>query len=554
MELMELMELLHSLRDFGIEEKCPNPERVLYLYQGWSAIGELLTLPRTELSQAIAMGLMAQLAAEPARFAQEAKMYGILLVATPQGERRVLKAFSGLLQGQAEFPGWVPPLPGRDRLAIIEQETLQQLQQYKQELERLQALPLRQDYEALDHTWQWQQALLNQSLKTRKQARQRQRQRYLESLDGQELMAALSNLERQSQGDSTAKQRWKEVRDQQLQPLLTEIQTADHQMQTLKQGRKDLSRQLQRHFHQAYVLSNFEGVSASIQSLFAQGPPTGTGDCCAPKLLHWAATHALTPLAMAEFWWAPGSPNRDRQSGQFYGACAERCQPMMGFLLSGLLPASTPDYFGELPILDQDDHLFVVDKPAGLLSVPGRTGDRQDSVLLRLQRQYPDLNLRAVHRLDQDTSGLLLIAKHLDSYRHYSHQFATAQVKKTYLAVLEKSINLSHGSINLPLWADLGDRPYQKVDYQRGKASLTEFKVIEADSNQTRILFYPHTGRTHQLRVHAAHPQGLQAPILGDRLYGSTLTHQRLHLHAQRLIIRDYTSEKKRNWQSFAPF
>jgi tRNA pseudouridine32 synthase / 23S rRNA pseudouridine746 synthase len=256
------------------------------------------------------------------------------------------------------------------------------------------------------------------------------------------------------------------------------------------------------------------------------------------------------PLAMAEFWF--GAANQDKIQGQFYGACSERCQPLMGFLLSGLTQSKQitdtsintaishkkiePNHhIPPLPIIYQDEYLIAVNKPAGLLSVPGRYYHNQDSVISRLRNFLPDETIIAVHRLDQDTSGILLLARNLDIYRQISQQFQQRTIRKVYEAVLSGLINAEKGVIELPLWGNPQNRPYQEVNFEHGKLSITHFEVINTQENYTRIEFIPLTGRTHQLRVHAADIRGLGIPILGDRLYGCSVGTSRLHLHAREL-------------------
>ncbi len=529
-----------------------------YWYEGYCPqTGKLLRLPRTDLAEAIARQLMQQLATDE-QYAREGKMYGVLLAATPTGETQVLKAFSGLLNGQNQVAGWVPPIPGREQVAFAETVTLAKLEAIKQELLALQDLPERSHHASLaqDFVNQWQ--TLTAQHAQRKQQRQHQRQHFYQTLTDADLAIALDQLDEQSRRDGIERRQFKQQRDAILQPLKQQIDQADARMQALKQQRKLLSRQLQAHMHATYSLTNFAGQSFSLQQLGIGGLPTGTGDCCAPKLLHYAATNHLKPLAMAEFWW--GSNTGDKVQGEFYGACVERCQPLMGFLLSGLgqavsLAESLLDTRLPVPILYEDEWLIAVNKPAGLLSVPGRYRDRQDSVLSRLRQSLPDsASLLPPHRLDQDTSGILLLAKDRPTYRHLSWQWQQRQVSKVYDAILAGNVAMVEGVIDLPLWGDPRDRPRQKVDWQRGKPSQTKFRVIAQKPDLTRVEFMPLTGRTHQLRVHAA--TGLGVPIWGDRLYSSDVnpSTKRLHLHARVLTLRHPQSGQMLHLEAETPF
>ncbi|RUR77131.1 pseudouridine synthase [Chlorogloeopsis fritschii PCC 9212] len=532
------MVILHKLSDFI--ESAINNLSPSYYYEGrCPQTGKLLKLPRTPLAEAVAYGLMRYLATDE-RYNSEGKMYGVLLVELPSGEQRVLKAFSGLLNGSSMVEGWVPPISGKDEIALDEARTLIQLEAIKQELITLKQLPERKQYETLSRELeqQWQQ--ISDRHRNCKQQRQEKRQILCETLTETALTVALEQLDAESRWQGIERRQFKRQRDEILQPLKQIIANADARIRELKQQRQALSRQLQTQMHAAYSLINFLGQSASLQQLMPGGSmPTGTGDCCAPKLLHYAAINRLKPLAMAEFWWGQPSKNQDKVQGEFYGACAERCQPLMGFLLSGL-PQRDLTVEGAiaqtLPIIYEDEWLIAVNKPPGLLSVPGRYRDRQDSVQSRLRHLLPDgMALMAVHRLDRETSGILLLARDLQTYRQLTQQFQQRQVHKVYEAILSGSVAIEKGAIELPLWGDPQQRPYQKVDWQRGKPSLTHFQVIATESNHTRIEFIPLTGRTHQIRVHAADPQGLGVPILGDRLYGCHADTNRLHLHAREL-------------------
>lgn len=522
-----------------------------YWYEGHCPqSGERLRLPRTKGVEAIAHTLMQYLATD-SRYAQEGKMYGVLLTETLTGEPQILKAFSGLLKGNSRVEGWVPPIPGRDQIALVEAQTLIQLDTIKNELIALQHRPEKLLYTAQmqEFATRLQQLVLRHD--QQKQERHHQRQIFLETLTGKALERALELLNEQSRQDGIERRNLKRQRTAVLQPLEQQVQQVSDRLRELKQQRKALSQQLQAQMHANYWLTNFAGESLSLQALIPGGAiPTGTGDCCAPKLLHYAATQKLKPLAMAEFWWGPSPPTGDKVQGEFYGACAERCQPLMGFLLSGLSAeadpgAETPTIDGPIgrinmaatvAIIYEDPWLIAVNKPAGLLSVPGRYRDRQDSVLNRLRYEGPNgMSLRTVHRLDQETSGILLLARDKQTHRHLSHQFQQRTVRKVYEAVLAGTVTQHQGMIELPLWGDPGDRPAQKVDEQRGKASITHFQAIATEQERTRVKFFPITGRTHQIRVHAADPRGLGVPVLGDRLYGCPVESDRLHLHAREL-------------------
>ncbi len=509
-----------------------------YWYTGYCPhSGELLKLPRTHSVEQIARNLMVELAREE-RYNREGKMYGVLLVETNPGEYYSIKAFSGLLNGEAIVAGWVLPIPGRDRVSIAEAATLEDLATMKQELIDLDRGANREQYRLLTAEFADKLEKLSLEHRQRKAFRQQQRERYESSLSDSELTATLDKLVAESCQDGRERRQLKQERDAILQPLQAVLDQTDDRIRELKQRRKLRSRQLQTQMHDAYQLMNFLGTSSSLRELMPAGIPTGTGDCCAPKLLHYAATHQLKPIAMAEFWW--GKNSQDKRQGEFYGACQDRCQPLMGFMLAGLSSQSSKL---DLSIIYEDEYLIAVDKPAGLLSVPGRTIDLQDSVLNRLRQFYPEIY--AVHRLDRDTSGILLLALDKLSYRHLSQQFDDRQIHKIYEAILGGKVEIEQGSIDLPLSGDPLDRPRQKVDFNLGKPSLTNFQILGQIDGYTRIEFIPVTGRTHQLRVHSADDRGLGMCILGDQLYGCQANVERLHLHARELsFIHPHTSGK----------
>ncbi|MEH2383273.1 MAG: pseudouridine synthase [Nostoc sp.] len=562
------MEVLHTLSDFIDSDFAVSYSSCSYYYEGRCLeSGNRLKLPRTSMSEAIAHGLMQSLINNDC-YSHEGKMYGILLVELPNGEQRVLKAFSGLLNGCSLVEGWVPPIPGREEVALEEARTLAQLDAIKQELLTLKQLSERQQYQTLVDEFEQQLQAMSDRHRHCKHQRQEKRQQICNTLTSEALTIALEQLDEESRQQGIERRQLKRQQNAVLQPLQQLIAATDARISELKQQRKALSRQLQALMHASYSLTNFSGRSQSLQELMPGGLPTGTGDCCAPKLLHYAATHNLKPLAMAEFWWGESSVNQDKIQGEFYGACAERCQPLMGFLLSGLRP-NPPAPFpcreggvrsfspirGEIPILYEDEWLIAVNKPAGLLSVPGRYGDRQDSVLSRLRHLRADgMALTSVHRLDQETSGILLLARDRQTHRQLSQQFQQRQVHKVYEAILSGAVTVEQGVIELPLWGDPENRPEQKVDWQQGKPSLTHFQVIARSGDYTRVEFTPLTGRTHQLRVHAADARGLGVTILGDRLYGCCAVTSRLHLHARELRFQHPQLEKTLHLQAITPF
>ena len=535
-------------------------QAVTYWYEGICPYsGELLRLPRTLQVEAIAQNMMQELKRSYPENA-EGKMYGVLLAKSPMGERLVLKAFSGLLNGQSDLKGWVPPIAGREKVAIEESITLSKLATIKQELIELSEIPERLQYKSLSQEYEAQFQALSDRHQVSKQARHATRLQLLASLTGKELEIALKNLDRESQQEKMERRDFKRDRDHVLFPLKEIIRVADSKMLILKQQRRELSRTLQAQLHNAYVLTNFAGETRSLRELITEGAmPTGIGDCCAPKLLHYAATHNFIPLAMAEFWWGNPSPDGYKIQGEFYGACVERCQPLMGFLLSGrkTSPAIPLTNVAKQPlsIIYEDDCLIAIAKPPELLSIPGRYLDTQDSVLSRLRQSFgADVPIYPVHRLDRQTSGILLFARDLESLRCLSEQFQKREIHKIYEALLSSKIEREQGIIDLPLWGNPENRPYQQVDLPRGKPSVTEFRLLGQVGNYSRIEFIPLTGRTHQLRVHSADPQGLGIPILGDRLYGCQTATTRLHLHARDLTFRHPRSQEYVHLQIPVPF
>lgn len=307
----------------------------------------------------------------------------------------------------------------------------------------------------------------------------------------------------------------------------------------LKEERRQKSAQLQQQLFEQYAFLNQYQELKSLGEIFNGNPPAGAGECAAPKLLHYAFQHNLRPIAMAEFWWGQSPKSEVRKHQQFYPACMGKCEPILKHMLKGIPlednPFQTNPAEGKsLEIVYEDDYLVVVNKSAEFLSVPGK--QITDSVWSRVKLLYPNASgPLIVHRLDMSTSGLLLVAKSGEVYKNLQAQFIQRKVKKRYVALLDGLLNESKGKINLPLRVDLDNRPNQIVCYEYGKPAQTLWEVIERKENQTLVYFYPITGRTHQLRVHAAHQLGLNTPIVGDDLYGTKAN--RLHLHAESITF-----------------
>ena len=327
----------------------------------------------------------------------------------------------------------------------------------------------------------------------------------------------------------------------------------------LKENRAALSRNLQLRIFDGYRLRNGKGEHVSLQSLYSGSlPPSGAGDCAGPRLLHHANLHGFTPLAMAEFWWGEAPEREVRRHGVFYPACQGKCGPLLPFLLQGTPVEESSDYGvfhpeAEIPVVFEDEAILVVNKPAGILSVPGKS--IEDSVQTRMQKKYPEKkHLLLVHRLDLATSGLLLIAKRLKDYKKLQKAFLEKTIHKRYVAILAEALppEPKKGRIDLPLIVDLEDRPRQMVCFKTGKPATTLWEIESIQDNETRIRFYPLTGRTHQLRMHAAHKRGLGIPIKGDSLYG--LPDRRLFLHAEWISFDHPVTGNRMELEAKAPF
>ena len=537
------------------------------------------------------------------------KMFGVLVVEYEDEEgalqRGFLAAYSGLLGGRNDWPYFVPPVFDAQQpdghfkrtereisainreIAAIEHdpEYLQSVEQHEQTKKRLQ-----------DEVDAFKAEV--DAAKVRRDARRKSG----EPLSEEEQ----AEMIRESQFMKAELRRRRKAMEQANSTLHIPHSTF---LKSLQRKRKQMSDELQRWLFSAYRMLNAKGEERDLIDIFREYthamPPAGAGDCCAPKLLQYAYLHHLRPVCMAEFWWGESPASEIRHHLHYYPACRSKCLPILTHMLKGLDVAPNPlaqkRHTAEPRVLYADEYIMVVDKPAGMLSVPGKAesvrSEFSDSANISVEEYFANLQLptnsqlpteqftigeadnsklktqnskflKAAHRLDMDTSGLLVLARTEEAYVELQRQFASRETVKRYEAVLSgvptqnsklKTQNSSTQpsgcleAISLPLIADINDRPRQRVDMEHGKPALTLYNIVEVravdantavayttkkvDKRRTLVHLYPKTGRTHQLRVHCAHPLGLACPILGDPLYGIERA-DRMYLHAAELTFR----------------
>jgi tRNA pseudouridine32 synthase / 23S rRNA pseudouridine746 synthase len=494
------------------------------------------------------------------------KMFGVLVVQRPDGCIGFLRSFSGMLGGQGELAGFVPPLFDSEARARVEPAGEAVVKALLARAESLRDSPELAALRAAQEALEARHAEEREAMRARHEARRRWRHaRRAEllaptALGEAERREALHALDQESRGDKAERRRWEEAREEARRALAPRRARLERRLGALERLRRLVCRALMRRIHDTYVIPNARGERRPLRALFTLGePPSGAADCAAPKLLAHAFTHGLRPLALAEFWWGTPPPAGGRVAGAFYSACKDKCGPLLPFMLEGL-PVTSPRAFSppavgaeDLAIVFEDAWLVVVDKPCGLLSVPGRDASVTDSALARLRARYPHATgPLLVHRLDLDTSGLLVAALDARTHAELQRQFARREVQKRYVAWLAGRVRGERGRIDLPMRVDLHDRPRQIHDPLHGKPAVTEWQVLERSGERTRVALFPRTGRTHQLRVHAAHPLGLGAPIVGDRLYGHG--EGRLLLHAEALSFLHPGTGQRVSFERRAPF
>lgn len=474
--------------------------------------------------------------------AKEGKMFGVLVVQNERNEIGFVSAFSGQLAGKNRLDYFVPPVFDilEDRKFYIDEDITisninQEIKNIENSAEFILSLNCIQKYTEEKRA---QLVSAKEEMYRAKLERDRKRETGISEIELQQLV-------KESQFQKAEYKRLERHYND-----LINVETQRHtilleQICALKQKRKRLSAELQEKLFSGFIFYNAEGKQKSLFDIFKEYknalPPAGAGECAAPRLLQYAYNNKLQPIAMAEFWYGKSPKQEIKIHGNFYPACKHKCEPILTFMLQGLHVEENRLIKSNLNIstLYEDDTILVIDKPSGMLSIPGTDGQKS---ALDFAKEHCQSNLFIVHRLDMDTSGILVFAKTEDAQINLQKQFANRQTQKKYVALLEGTPTKQIGTISLPLIPDIHNRPYQIVDFENGKQAETQFEIIEQKETLTRIAFFPKTGRTHQLRVHAAHQLGLACPIVGDNLYGKPA--DRLYLHAEQLqIIHPKTNE-----------
>ena len=505
--------------------------------------------------------------------ADKGKMFGVLVVEAPHRKRDetlgFLAAYSGLLAGKNSWSWFVPPIFNAQKRFGYFKMNESRLTKMNREVDalekRLNKLLNSADYLKMQQTVENLLSEHEQKMKSAKALRDMKRlQKNISPEEHAELV-------RESQFMKAEMRRIKKRCKEMARPWKEKEQSLREKIEQLKKLRKESSDELQRWLFSQYKMRNAEGEQKDILDIFAdysgQLPPAGAGDCCAPKLLQYAFEHHLKPLCMAEFWWGESPKMEIRHHLHYYPACRGKCLPILTWMILRNVEPTVGAY-GEsqcgmwkstkqLPpdnYLYEDDYLIVLNKPAGMLSVPGKSGEESVESIIR-ERLHDEVNPLIVHRLDMDTSGLMVVAKNKWAYTELQKEFLTHQVQKSYVALLERMPEDKpfKGTITLPLRPDIYDRPRQLVDNTNGKDAVTEYEIMGGlGDKHPRVVLRPKTGRTHQLRIHCAHQQGLGVPIWGDALYGQRA--DRLYLHAETLSFIHPKTGERLTFRESAPF
>lgn len=483
------------------------------------------------------------------------KMFGVLVVENESNEIGYLAAFSGKIAGVNLLDNFVPPvydMLNNEGFFMKGQEEITKINKRVRELE------LDPKIKAIEKELKIKETQFENEIKIQKdqnvelkKRRKNKRDKAAVDLSTQDYTKVNETLSKES---ILQKNRLRHLRvdwKKKIEKIKAKQNELTLELRLLREKRKTLSVKLQNRLFDEYHFINTEGTKRSLRSIFKETPqgipPSAAGECAAPKLLQYAFLNKLKPITMAEFWWGTEPKSAIRKHKHFYPSCQGKCFPILNHMLTGLAVDENPLLKNlakekEIEIVYEDDVLVVLNKPSDLLSVPGK--NIKDCVLNRMISRYPNASgPLIVHRLDMATSGIMLIAKTKEAHDHLQQQFIKRTITKRYTAILDGVIDKSSGIIDLPLRVDLDDRPRQLVCYKYGKSSRTRFEVVGIENEKTRIHFYPITGRTHQLRVHASHFKGLNTPIIGDDLYGTKDT--RLKLHAAYIAFKHPKTNKQ---------
>lgn len=492
------------------------------------------------------------------------KMFGVLVVRNDQGKLGYLSAFSGKLGNSNHHEGFVPPVFDMLQKGDFFLDGMQQLNEINAKVKAKEEdhafLSLASAHQLLQKEAELDIENFREEMRTKKRRRKEKRMTLNGTMNTTERAIIENELIRESLHYKhllkTKLSEWRQKIELSQAKKDAELAT----LNALKKERKEFSNLLQNKIFKAYSFLNANGNNKNLLDIFQEivgtEPPAGAGECAAPKLLQYAYTHNMKPIAMAEFWWGASPKSEIRKHGNFYPSCRGKCEPILGHMLKGLKVApnpmlTQPDYIAPLEVVYEDESLVIVNKPADFLSVPGKSD--LPNMYDRIKDRYPNATgPMVVHRLDMATSGILLFTKTKEANKLMQKQFIDKTVSKRYVALLDGFLNGDQGIVDLPLRLDLNDRPRQLVCYEHGKEAITHWKVVDRLYGKTRIHFYPVTGRTHQLRMHAAHPDGLNLPIVGDDLYGTK--DKRLHLHAEQITFVHPETRKKQTVRVKAPF
>ncbi|MDE6340326.1 MAG: RluA family pseudouridine synthase [Muribaculaceae bacterium] len=494
------------------------------------------------------------------------KMLGVLIVKDESGEQHVLYAFSGQVgEGGFYHEGFVDPVfdylrPDdyfKTREAYISQQN-KEIDIYEKSI----LAKINADYDQA-------KARLDAEVdRYREKCRLSKLGRKAKKESGLADEAEMADMIRQSQFEKAELHRLKRRVASDLAPLATRLKEAQSRIDAMKEKRRGDSEALQNWLFANFKLLNARGESRSLSEIFAdtpmKTPPSGAGECCAPKLLQSAYLRGWKPISIAEYWYGNPKGGEARVHGQYYPACRGKCLPVLSWMLQGLdiepplnnYACRTAEHHPK--IIYENQWFCVVDKPSGMLSVPGKV--QAISLQEWLSDKYPDRDVKMAHRLDQDTSGLIVATFGPVSFKVMQSLFAMRKAKKAYVADLAGdygAMDISRqGRIELPLSPDWHDRPRQRIDFASGKIAVTEYEFKSVSAGCSRVIFCPFTGRTHQLRVHAASEQGLGMPIIGDRLYGKNGGDgsKRLHLHAHKLEFTFPIDHRHYSFESPVPF